>query len=157
MQSADRVLPEFQQPELGETINFGSNRMRLARLEPEHVLVWRSEDGNWVWACVLEEHDGHTRLISRNRFRIRTLVARIGVLPMEPASLVMERKMLRGIKQRAERLVPPWPESVQQPADLTSATHLFYRSPRATSDPRILLRITGDWAQRCALCPIIVA
>jgi hypothetical protein len=31
-------------------------------------------------------------------------VARIGMLPMEPGSLVMERKMLRGIKQRAERL-----------------------------------------------------
>ena len=27
------------------------------------------------------------------------------MLPMEPASLVMERKMLQGIKQRAERLV----------------------------------------------------
>jgi hypothetical protein len=26
------------------------------------------------------------------------------MLPMEPASLLMERKMLRGIKQRAERL-----------------------------------------------------
>jgi hypothetical protein len=26
------------------------------------------------------------------------------MIPMEPASLVMERKMLRGIKQRAERL-----------------------------------------------------
>jgi hypothetical protein len=43
-------------------------------------------------------------LISRNRFRLSTLVARIGMLPMEPGSLVMERKMLRGIKQRAERL-----------------------------------------------------
>ena len=26
------------------------------------------------------------------------------MLPMEPASLLMERKMLRGIKQRADRL-----------------------------------------------------
>jgi hypothetical protein len=26
------------------------------------------------------------------------------MLPMEPASLVMERKMLHGIKERAERL-----------------------------------------------------
>jgi hypothetical protein len=28
----------------------------------------------------------------------------LGMLPIEPASLVMERKMLRGIKERAERL-----------------------------------------------------
>jgi hypothetical protein len=46
MHSADRVLPEFQHPEVGETISFGANRMRLARVEPEHGLVWRSEDGN---------------------------------------------------------------------------------------------------------------
>jgi len=33
-----------------------------------------------------------------------TLKDKIGMIPMEPASLLMERKMLRGIKQRAERL-----------------------------------------------------
>ena len=53
---------------------------------------------------MLEEQDGRTRLISRNRFRLPTLAARVGILPMELGSLVMERKMLRGIKQRAERL-----------------------------------------------------
>jgi hypothetical protein len=104
MHSADHVLPEFQHPEPSETIGFGSNRMRLERVEPEHVLAWRSEDGNWAWTFVLREHDGGTRLISRNRFRLPTLAARIGMVPMEPASLVMERKMLRGIKERAERL-----------------------------------------------------
>jgi hypothetical protein len=104
MHSADRVLPEFQQPAVGETIAFGANRMRLERVEPDHVLVWRSKDGNWVWAFILQEEAGGTRLISRNRFRLPTLGARLGMLPMEPASLVLERKMLRGIKQRAERL-----------------------------------------------------
>jgi len=105
MHSVDRVLPEFQHPEVGDTIGYGSNRMRVERVEPEHVLSWRSEDGNWVWTFVLEARDGSTRLISRNRFRLPTLAARLGMLPMEPASLVMERKMLRGIKQRAEKLV----------------------------------------------------
>lgn len=104
MHSVDHILPEFQHPEIGETIGLGSNRMRLERFEPERVLAWRSQDGNWVWAFVLKDKDGGTRLISRNRFRLPTLAARIGMLPMEPGSLVMERKMLRGIKQRAERL-----------------------------------------------------
>ena len=54
---------------------------------------------------MLDEHDGKTRLISRNRFRLRSLAPKIGMATMEPASLVMERKMLRGIKQRAEHLV----------------------------------------------------
>jgi hypothetical protein len=53
---------------------------------------------------VLEEWGGKTRLLSRNRFRLRTLKEKIGMIPMEPGSLVMERKMLLGIKQRAERL-----------------------------------------------------
>jgi hypothetical protein len=104
MRSADRVLPEFQDPQPGDTIAYGRNRMRLERVEPEHVLAWRSEDGNWVWTFVLEPQSGSTRLVSRNRYRLPTLGARIAMLPMEPASLVMERKMLRGIKQRAERL-----------------------------------------------------
>jgi len=110
MHSADRVLPEFQHPEIGEVIGFGANRMRLEQVKPEHVLAWRSEDGNWVWTFVLVEHDGNTRLISRNRFRLPTLAARIGTLPMEPGSLVMERKMLRGIKQRAEQLASATPD-----------------------------------------------
>jgi len=104
MHSADRVLPAYQHPAVGDTIGYGPNRMRLERVEPNHVLAWRSEDGNWVWTFVLHEQDGTTRLISRNRFRLPTLAARIGMAPMEPASLVMERKMLLGIKRRAEAL-----------------------------------------------------
>ena len=104
MHSVDCVLPEFQHPEVGDTIGYGKNRMRLERVEPELVLANRTEDGNWVWAFVLRERDGRTRLISRNRFRLPTLTTRIGMVPMEPASLLMERKMLHGIKERAERL-----------------------------------------------------
>jgi hypothetical protein len=104
MHSTERVLAEFQHPQVGETFSLGSNRMRMDRVEFERVLAWRSEDGNWVWTFVLEPRDGGTRLISRNRFRLPNLVARIGMLPMEPGSLVMERKMLLGIRQRAERL-----------------------------------------------------
>lgn len=109
MHSADRVLTEFQTPYVGETIEFGSNRMRLARVEPEHVLAWRSDNGDWVWTFVLAEHDGHTRLISRNRFRLPASVAHFGMLPMEVGSLVMERKMLLGIKKRAEQLASAGP------------------------------------------------
>ena len=104
MHSVERLLPEFQHPRVGDTIGLGANRMRYERVEPERVLSSRSEDGNWVWTFVLEERGDSTRLISRNRFRLRTLASRIGMLPLEPASLVMERKMLLGIKERAERL-----------------------------------------------------
>ena len=112
MHSTGRVLPEFQHPQVGDTFSLGSNRMRMDRVESERVLAWRSEDGNWVWTFVLEPRDGGARLISRNRFRLPALVARIGMLPMEPGSLIMERKMLCGIKQRAERLS----QTLSQPA-----------------------------------------
>ena len=104
MHSADEVLPEFQHPVIGEGFGFGANRMSYAIVAPEHVLAMRSGDGNWVWTFILEEHGRRTRLISRNRFRLPGPKDRIGMLPMEPGSVVMERKMLRGIKERAERL-----------------------------------------------------
>jgi hypothetical protein len=53
-----------------------------------------------VWSFVLVEHE----VISRSRFRLPTLVARIAMLAIEPGSLAMGRKMLFGIKERAERL-----------------------------------------------------
>jgi hypothetical protein len=58
MHSVDRVLPEFQDPQPGETVAFGANTMRLALVDPRRALVWRSEDGNWVWAFELREHAG---------------------------------------------------------------------------------------------------
>jgi hypothetical protein len=92
MHSADSVLPEFQSPQVDETIALGANQMRLERVEPERVLGWRSLDGNWVWTFVLAETDGRTRLVSRNRLRLPALAGRVGMLAMEPASLVIERK-----------------------------------------------------------------
>jgi hypothetical protein len=116
MHSADRILPEFQHPQVGDELGYGGNRMRLEIVEPERVLASRSTDGNWVWTFVLEERDGRTRLLSRNRFRLPRLRDRIGMLPMEPASLVMERKMLRGVKQRAEHLAAEHEQATPAPA-----------------------------------------
>ena len=104
MHSTDAVIPEYQDPQVGETFSLGANHMRMDRVESEKVLAWRSEDGNWVWTFVLHPRDGGTRLISRNRFRLPSHAAQVAILPMEAASLVMERKMLLGIKQRAENL-----------------------------------------------------
>jgi hypothetical protein len=98
------VLPEFQHPAPGDTIGVGNNPMRIEVVEPERVFASRSANGTWVWTFVLQEPDGQTRLISRNRLRLPTFASRIGMAPMIPGSLVMERKMLRGIKARAEGL-----------------------------------------------------
>jgi hypothetical protein len=104
MHSADCVLPEYQHPQVGDGFGYGANKMSFKIVAPQHALATQSADGNWVWTFVLDEQDGKTRLISRNRFRLPTLKDKLGMIPMEPGSLVMERKMLVGIKQRAERL-----------------------------------------------------
>ena len=79
MHSVDTVLPEYQHPQIGDTIGYGPNHMHIERVEQEHVLAWRSEDGNWVWTFVIEPGEDSTRLISRNRFRLPTLAARLGM------------------------------------------------------------------------------
>jgi hypothetical protein len=108
MHSSDRIHPEWQHLEVGDVIPGKASLpgMRVDALDPERALVTRSEDGTWVWAFVLDAANGGTRFISRNRIAVRepSLGDRIGMAVMEPGSLVMERKMLLGIKQRAEGL-----------------------------------------------------
>lgn len=103
--STDRILPEFQHPEPGESIPFGANEMRFDLIDRERTLALRSGDGNWLWSFnLVATDDRHTRLISRNRYRLPSVGARFGMLFLEAGSLVMERRMLHGIRDRAETL-----------------------------------------------------
>ena len=108
MHSADEILPQFQDIRVGDawTLGLKGPRLEVARLDPDAALVLRSDDGNWVWAFVLIPDGRGTRLLSRNRISQPGASATTRALfsyLMEPGSLVMERKMLLGIKQRAER------------------------------------------------------
>lgn len=102
--SVDHVMPEYQNPQTGETIDLGADVMRIERVESRQVLTFRSQNGNWVWTFVLREQDGGTRLISRNCFRTEGILDQLVLELMITGSLIMERKMLQGIKERAERL-----------------------------------------------------
>lgn len=110
MHSADTVMPEFQHMATGFTQRLGKSGpvMRAEIVEPERALVLRSDDGAWVWAFGLYPSGDMTRLVSRNRITpphsaVPTVLSKAFALyVMEPGSLVMERKMLLGIKQRAE-------------------------------------------------------
>jgi hypothetical protein len=108
MHSADKILPQYQDLEVGDAQHLGRNGpvLRVAELDAERALVLRSDDGNWIWAFALLPRGDETRLISRNRIAsAKSPLARAATTYlMEPGSLIMERKMLMGIKQRAERL-----------------------------------------------------
>jgi hypothetical protein len=108
MHSADEILPRYQDLRVGDELPMGPGRpgMTVEVLDPPSTLAVRLADQNWVWIFALVPDGESTRLISRNRIATAVLpsVGRLFyTVFMEPGSLVMERKMLLGIKQRAER------------------------------------------------------
>lgn len=114
MHSATEILPEYQGIRAGDELPLGKGGpvMRVEVLDPPRALAVRTTNQNWVWIFVLLPDGESTRLISRNRIATKSLAPAsrlFYVLFMEPGSLVMERKMLLGIKQRAERPTLPSP------------------------------------------------
>jgi hypothetical protein len=104
--NSDRIIPEFQHLQVGDEIPMPGYAMRVERLDPGRAMVFRSSNHAWVWSFELRPTNGHTRLISRNRFATSALPLKdkLAYPVIEPGSWVMERKMLLTIKQRAERL-----------------------------------------------------
>ncbi len=106
IRNTDRILPEFQDLKVGDQIAMPGYSMRVERLDLERALVCRSSNNAWVWSFELRPANGHTRLVSRNRFDTAAipLKDKLAYPVIEPGSWVMERKMLLTIKERAEHL-----------------------------------------------------
>ncbi|HLL65012.1 MAG TPA: SRPBCC family protein [Micromonosporaceae bacterium] len=127
MHSADEILPEHQHLKVGDVLPIAPDTpgMRVEILDPGRALVFRSADRNWVWAFALYPQGDDTRLVSRNRIAATSpSIARrlVNRLVMEPGSLIMERKMLLGIKQRAESHPRPTPAlALSQAGTVTGA------------------------------------
>ena len=107
MHSAADILPEYQDIKAGDELPLGGRGpvMRVEVADPPRALAVRSADQNWAWIFALLPEGDSTRLISRNRIAAKALAPAsrlFYLLFMEPGSLVMERKMLLGIKRRAE-------------------------------------------------------
>jgi hypothetical protein len=107
--SATRILPEFQHLAVGDAIPVGQGpSWPVAVVEPRHALVldMRNLRGfDWVWQFGLYRvDDKRTRLVTRSRVLTRTVWARLLTHAIEPAGFLMTRRMLIGIKARAEAL-----------------------------------------------------
>jgi hypothetical protein len=104
--SANEIVPGLQELNVGDTIALVKGpALRVELLQPEQALVLRSTDHRWVWAFELRPDAKQTRLISRNSIALPRLpmpARAMAHLLLEPAGLLMERKMLLGIKQRVE-------------------------------------------------------
>jgi hypothetical protein len=108
--SADRIIPELQNLQIGDEIrmmpeDMGAPPYKVVSIEPNRALVTHINDENgasWVW--VLDPIDAQsTRLIVR--FRQKWPPGASGLafwIGDEMGSLLMQPKTLSGIKQRAE-------------------------------------------------------
>ena len=119
--SADRVLEDHQDVRPGDLIRLGPDgfpSFRVERVDPPRSLVLVSagpdathrtvaavSDGplvTWQWVLRPTDAGRRTRLVVRQRLscpRSQRVLWRV----VEPIGFVMERRMLRGIKRRAER------------------------------------------------------
>jgi hypothetical protein len=117
--SADRIVTEWQDVAVGDEVKlFPEGPLNVAVVEAGRSLVVRGgvPMGNtpppydFTWAFALRERpDGTTRLLVRERYAYTRGWAPLLVEPAAAISFVMTRKMLRGIRDRAERgAAPPW-------------------------------------------------
>jgi hypothetical protein len=105
--SAERIIPEFQHVAPGDMIPVGRGAdFPVTAVDPCRSLVMSGErDGfHWTWQFGLYPIDAQrTRLVSRNRANLpRTIGSTLFMLALEPAAFVMTRRMLLGLKRRAE-------------------------------------------------------
>ena len=124
--NVERIVPEMQHLKVGDFVPMApvewalpTGGFTVVGIEPERAIVWRQgwpddvenlspsdAQERGTWAFVLEKVDGGTtRLILRERSghrpRMRDVV--FNYLFMERQHFIMERRMLLGIKERAER------------------------------------------------------
>jgi hypothetical protein len=107
--SANVILPAFQDLRPGDVIPIGrGGGFPVADIETNRSLVMAGsqDDVAWGWELTLEAiGDRGTRLVSRNLARTpATWKSRAFLALLRPAAFIMTRRMLRGIKQRAEAL-----------------------------------------------------
>jgi hypothetical protein len=111
--SADHIVPEWQDIGVGDEVRLAPQvGLAVVMLEPGRWLVLRgvvpmgsaAPPYDFTWAFALRDApDRSTRLLVRERYAYTRPWARLLVEPVEAVSFVMTQKMLRGIRDRAER------------------------------------------------------
>jgi hypothetical protein len=111
--SATTLVADLQHIEIGQWIPMSPSAtptdrtaFKVAAFAVNESLLWTKPDGTWVWKLSPTETSG-TRLVTRVHAVYdwrRPAVALVGMVLMEFGDFAMQRRMLRGIKARAERL-----------------------------------------------------
>jgi hypothetical protein len=113
IRSADRIVAEWQCIEAGDAVHLHPEvALNVAAVEQGRALVLRGAvqmgpvpaPYDFTWAFVLGDHSGGTtRLVVRERYEYLRWWSFFLLEPVECISFVMSRRMLRGIRARAEK------------------------------------------------------
>ncbi|HMK92330.1 MAG TPA: hypothetical protein VK576_04965 [Thermoleophilia bacterium] len=110
--SATAILPEFQDPQVGDWVPMASKvnettAFKIAGLVPAEWMLWVKPNSTWSWKLVALE-GGRTRLITRlkqyNDWSASAPMAIMTVVLFEVGDFPMMRRLLLGVKARAEAL-----------------------------------------------------
>jgi hypothetical protein len=135
--SATRILPECQQLAAGDKILWGRSgtELTVGVLEPLRALAlsYQVRGFFWVWQFGLYPLDEQrTRFVRRGTERVpSTPLWWLGMRVMKPASSIMTRRFLLGVKERAEALRP------SAPAQASSLVALPRRASERLDDRRV--------------------
>jgi hypothetical protein len=109
MRNADRILPDQQRLAIGDKVRLSQSESTpyfiVTAIEPGRAIILGGDDPPTTWAFVLELINGEsTRLIVRFRQQYEPSLGNVigWRVFTDPITFVMERKMLQGIKARAE-------------------------------------------------------
>lgn len=137
--SATTIVPGFQHLEIGQWVPMSpsptpSDRtaLKVHSFELNRWLLWSKPESTWVWRLTPTADSG-TRLVTRIRAVYdwrHPLTALLGVVLMEFGDFAMQRRMLRGIKARAESPDPRAEPAAQRQLPHSDQT---FRQRRITS------------------------
>ncbi|UCG22725.1 MAG: SRPBCC family protein [Chloroflexota bacterium] len=109
MRNAERLLPKHQHLSIGDKVRLskgeGTPYFVVKAIEPGRAIILGGDDPPTTWAFILEPIDeDSTRLIIRFRQQYEPSLGNAIAWRVftDPITFVMERKMLQGIKLRAE-------------------------------------------------------
>ncbi len=116
--SAQRIIPELQHVAVGDLIPISPDNtfgLRVKDFERNRWMLWWDTKGDTTWYWGLSPLDAQaTRLITRIRMHYHWLSPTILIFLLEDVGdIVMMRKCLLGIKQRAERASSQAPEPAE--------------------------------------------
>jgi hypothetical protein len=120
IQNADRIVSEWQHPEVGDAFRLApevalevalvdpGRALVIAGIQPENLLPEAPAPFDFTWAFVVQDSaGGGSRLLARERYRYRSRWAAAMVEPVSIVSFLMTERMLRGIRDRAEAAASP--------------------------------------------------